>query len=226
MVTGFVAQRQLFKLDRSRWLTRQIIEYSVDSFHLVYNSVHDFIQYFVWNFCCLGCHEIDCLYSSEGYCIIICSEISHNSYTSHICKCCKVLVNITIKSSFCNLFSVDCISVLNNSYFLSCYFSDNSDSKSRSWEWLTKYQVFWNSKFKSSFSYLIFKQVAERLNDFFEINVVRKSSYVMMRFDNCGFSAKSALYNVRIYRSLCLKQNVRLSVKNLSVSLLLPQRYG
>ena len=82
----------LLKLDRSRWLTRQIIEYSVDSFHLIYNSVHDFIQYFVWNFCCLGCHEIDCLYSSEGYCIIICSEISHNSYTSHICKCCKVLV--------------------------------------------------------------------------------------------------------------------------------------
>ena len=25
----------------------------------------------------------------------------------------------------------------------------------------------------------------------------------MMRFDNCGFSAKSTLYNIRIYRSLC-----------------------
>lgn len=38
----------LFKLYRSRWLARQIIEYSIDSLNLIDNSVHNFIKDFVW----------------------------------------------------------------------------------------------------------------------------------------------------------------------------------
>ena len=41
------------------------------------------------------------------------------------------------------------------------------------------------SCFKTCFADFVLEQVAERLNDFFEINKIRKSSYVVMRFDHC-----------------------------------------
>ncbi len=37
----FLGSCTLLKLNRSRWLTRQIIEYTIDPFHLVDNSAHD-----------------------------------------------------------------------------------------------------------------------------------------------------------------------------------------
>ncbi len=94
------------------------------------------------------------------------------------------------------------VGILYDAYFFGGYFADDTDSKSRAREWLTEYEFFRNSKLKAGFSYFIFEEVTQRLDDFFEINVVRKSSYVVMGFDDCGFSAKAALYNVRINGSL------------------------
>ena len=45
---GFPSSIFLFKLNRSRWLTCQIIEHSIDSLNLIDNSVHNFIKDFVW----------------------------------------------------------------------------------------------------------------------------------------------------------------------------------
>lgn len=178
-------QRGLFKLYRSRWFTRQIIKYSINPLYLINNPVHNLIQNFIWNFCRLCSHKVNCFYSSECYCIIICSKITHYSNASHVRKCRKILIDITVKTSLCNLFSVNCIRILNNFYLLICHFTDNTDSKSWSRERLTKYQALWNSKFKTSLSYFVFEQVAKRLDDFFKINIVWQTAYVVMRFDYC-----------------------------------------
>ena len=45
------------------------------------------------------------------------------------------------------------------------------------------------SEFQTGFSYFILEEVAQRLDDFFEIYVVRQSSDVMVGFDHGGFSA-------------------------------------
>ena len=45
---GIRAKIVLLKLNRSRWLTCQIIEHSIDSLNLIDNSVHNFIKDFVW----------------------------------------------------------------------------------------------------------------------------------------------------------------------------------
>ena len=43
--------------------------------------------------------------------------------------------------------------------------------------------MFWYSKLKTSLTNLIFEKVAEWLNDFLEINEIRKSSYIVVRLD-------------------------------------------
>ena len=105
--------------------------------------------------------------------------------------------------ALCDFFAVDGIGILNDAYFFCGYFADDTDSESWAWEWLTEYQLFRDSKLQTGLAYLVFEEVAEWLDDFFEINVVRKSSYVVVGLDDCGFSAKTALYNIRINGSLC-----------------------
>ena len=39
----------LFKLNRTRWLTRQIIEYAVYTFYFIYNTVHYPVQHLIRN---------------------------------------------------------------------------------------------------------------------------------------------------------------------------------
>ena len=82
------------------------------------------------------------------------------------------------------------------------YFTDDTNTKTRTREWLTEYKIFRNAEFQTGFSYFIFEEVAQWLDDFFEIYVIRQSSDIMVRFDNGGFSADTALYNVRVDGSL------------------------
>ena len=110
---------------------------------------------------------------------------------------------LVVGGCFVDFFTVDVVCVLNDAYFLFGYFSDDTDSKTRAREWLTEYQSFRNSKLQSGFADFVFEEVTERFDDFFEIYEIRKTAYVVVRFDHCGFSAKTALYNVRIDGSLC-----------------------
>ena len=64
-----------------------------------------------------------------------------------------------VKTCFGNLLTVDGVSILNNSYLLGSYFTDNSNSKTWTWEWLTEYQLFWNSKLQARFTDLVLEQV-------------------------------------------------------------------
>ena len=67
--------------------------------------------------------------------------------------------------------------------------------------------MFRYSKLKTSLTNLILEKVAEWLNDFLEVNEIRKSSYIVVRLDYGWFTAKSAFYNVWIYSSLCKEVN-------------------
>lgn len=57
----FRSKCPLFELNRPRWLTGHIIHYSIDSLHLIYNSIHNFLQYFPGNLRALRRHKINCL---------------------------------------------------------------------------------------------------------------------------------------------------------------------
>ena len=182
---GFAAHRILLKLNRSRRFTRQIIEYSVNPTNFIDNSAHYFIKYFIRNLRCLSSHKIYRIHCTKCNCIIVSSLVTHNTNASHVGQGCKILSDAAVKSRVCNLFSINCICILYDPYFFSRYFSDDTDSKSRSREWLTEYKLLRKSKFKTCLADFIFEEITKWFNDFFEINILRKSSYVVMRLDYC-----------------------------------------
>ena len=57
--------------------------------------------------------------------------------------------------------------------FSACYLADDTNAKSRSRERLTEYEFFRNAKFQTSFADFIFEQIAQRLDDFLEIYILR-----------------------------------------------------
>ena len=62
--------------------------------------------------------------------------------------------------------------------------------------------MLWYTKLKSGLSYLILEKISKRLYDFLEINIVRKSSYIVMWLYNHTLTAKSRLYYIRVNSSL------------------------
>ena len=127
MVTGFVAQRQLFKLNRSRWFAGEIIEYSIDSSDLIDDSAHNSLKNCEWNLSGLCGHEIDGIDCAQCHCIIIGSLITHNTNGTHVGEGCKVLVRhpgrifsvffLVVGGCFVDFFTVDVVCILYDAYF-------------------------------------------------------------------------------------------------------------
>ena len=128
--------------------------------------------------------------------------ITHNTYGTHVGQGCEVLVYFFVQAGFGDFFAPDGVCVLYHLYFFCGYIADDTDTKSWTREWLTEYQVIRDAEFQTGFSYFIFEQVTQRLDDLFEIYVLRQTAYVVMRFDYGGFSANTTFYNIRIDSSL------------------------
>lgn len=63
-------------------------------------------------------------------------------------------------------------------------------------------RVFRDSKLKACLADLILKKIAERLDDFLEVYIVRKTADIVVGLDDCGLAAETALDYVRIDCSL------------------------
>ena len=87
--------------------------------------------------------------------------------------------------SFVNFLAVDCISILNNADFFGIDFTDNSDSKSGTREWLAEYKTLRNAKFKTGFADFILEKVTKRFNNFLEIHEITKPTAIVERFYYC-----------------------------------------
>src|SRR5699024_8699399 len=155
------------------------------------------------NLCAFGCHEIDGLYSTERYGVVVGTLVAHDTDGAHVGEGCKVLIDLFVKAGFGDLLAVDGVSILHDADFLGGDFADDADAKARAREWLAEYQVFRDAQFKAGFADLVFEEVAERLNDFFEVDVVREAAHIVVGFDDGGFAAEAALYYVRVDGSLC-----------------------
>lgn len=99
--------------------------------------------------------------------------------------------------------TVNVIGILHDTNLLCSYLTDNTDTKSRSREWLTEDKFLRDAKLQTRFADFIFEEVAQRLDDFLEIHIIRETADVVVGLDHCGFSAKSGLYHIRVDGSLC-----------------------
>ena len=69
--------------------------------------------------------------------------------------------------------TVNVIGILHDTNLLCSYLTDNTDTKSRSREWLTEDKFLRDAKLQTRFADFIFEEVAQRLDDFLEIYEVR-----------------------------------------------------
>ena len=69
-------------------------------------------------------------------------------------------------------------------YLFRCDFADDTYTKSRSWEGLTIDKLIRKSEKGSDFSYFVLEEQTKRLNDLLEINMIRKSAYVVVALDD------------------------------------------
>ena len=91
--TGFRHFSPLFKLNRSWWFARQIVEYSVYASYLVDDSAHYRLEDVEWNVGCLGGHEVNGVDCAERNGIIVGTLIAHDSDGTHIGKGSEVLAD-------------------------------------------------------------------------------------------------------------------------------------
>ena len=53
------------------------------------------------------------------------------------------------------------------------------------------HKVFRKTEFQTYLSDFVLKQVAKRFYNIFKIYEIRKTPHIVVRFDDCGFTAKS-----------------------------------
>ena len=141
--------------------------------YFIHNPAGHPMQHFPRNLRRLRRHEVYGVHRSEGHRVIIGPLIPHDADASHIRKRGEVLADAFIQSGISDFFPVDCVCVLNHLNLFFRHFSDNADAKSRAGERLAEYQVLRDAKFQSGFPYFVFEQVAQGLDDFFEVYTVR-----------------------------------------------------
>ena len=148
----------LFKLNRCRRFPRTIVHYAVYAFDFIDDTVGDFGEDFPGDLGGIGGHEVGGVYGTEGDGVIVGTEITHNTYGTHVGQGCEILTKTFIDSCFCDLFTVDGVGFLNDFYFFLGYFSDDTDSKAGTREGLTVHQILGDTKLQTGAPNLIFKK--------------------------------------------------------------------
>ena len=72
---------------------------------------------FPWDLGGFCSHEVGGVYGTQCDGVIVGSEITHNTYGTHVGQGCEILAKTFVKSCFCDLFTVDGICFLYDLYF-------------------------------------------------------------------------------------------------------------
>ena len=174
----------LFPFNSGRWFARNIVHDAVDVIYFIDDAAGNFIEDIVGDACPVSRHEVRRRNAAQCQRVIIGTEITHDADRADVCQSGEVLVDLTIETGLRDLLTVDGVGILNDLDLLGCDLSDDSYSKAWSWEWLTEYQVLWDSKLKAGLADLILEEKTEWLHDLLEIYIVRKSAYVVVGLDD------------------------------------------
>ena len=109
--SAFLGSCTLFKLNRSRRFTRQIIHYTVYALYFIYDSCHNLLQYLEWNLGAVGGHEVAGVDCTECDCVIVGTLVTHNTDTTHVGQRCEILSKVLGKSCLGNFLAVDVIGI-------------------------------------------------------------------------------------------------------------------
>ena len=147
-------------------------------------------------------HKVGGRYCAQSDSIIIGTAVTHNAYAAHIGQSGKILAGTLAQRQLVHLFAVDGVGVLHNSHLLRRYVANNADCQARSREGLACYQMLRQAQLTARLTHFILKQVAQRLDNLFEVYEIRQAAYVMMALNRSGFASQAAFHHVGVNRAL------------------------
>ena len=206
-ITGFFGFFRLFPLNSCRWFRGDVVADAVDMVNLVDDADGNLVENLVRDSCPVSGHEVGGCNAAECEGIIVGSEVAHNAYGAHVCQNCEVLVNRLVQTSFSDLVAEDEVSFAQNIQFFLGDVADNTDSKTRTREWLTVYQIIRQTELTAECANFVLEQQTQRLDDFLEVNIVRKAAHIVVRFDN-GRVAGTGFNNISVDCTLCKEVNL------------------
>ena len=139
--TGLLRLLNLFKLNRSRRLRRNIINDPVDSLDLIDDPDADLIQHLIGNPCPVGRHKVGSGNTAERQGIVISSAVAHNAHRAHIGQHGKILADLGIETGVSDLLPEDGVCIPKGIRLLLGDLADDADGQAGAGEGLTLNQI-------------------------------------------------------------------------------------
>ena len=125
--TGFFKQLDLFKLNRPRWFARQVVEYSIYSSYLVYDSAHDCLEHLEWYLCRFGGHEVDGVDCTECNGVVVGALVTHDADAPHVGQRSKILAGALGHGQLVHFLAPDGIGILHDGNLFGGHIADDAD---------------------------------------------------------------------------------------------------
>ena len=97
-----------------------------------------------------------------------------------------------------HLFAVDGVRLLHHFHLFGRHGANDANGQPRPRERLARNQPLGDAQLAPGLAHLVFEQIAQRLNNLFEIHAVRQAAHVVVAFNHRAFAAKAAFHHVRV----------------------------
>ena len=193
-----------FPLDRCRWFRSDVVADAVDVVNFIDDADRNLIQHLVRDACPVGSHKVGGGNTAQCEGIVIGSEVAHDADRTHIGQNRKILVDGFIQTCFGNLIAEDEICFAQDVQLFFGNLADDADGKTWTRERLAVDQIIRQTQLSAQCADLVLEQQAQRLDDFLEVDIVRQTADIVVRFDDSSITG-AGFYNVSIDGALCQK---------------------
>ena len=170
--------------------------------HFVDDADRNLIQYLVRDACPVSSHKVGGGDTAQREGVVIGSEVAHDADRTHIGQNSEILVDGFIQTCFGNLIAEDEICFAQDVQLFFGDFANDADGKTRTRERLAVDQIIRQTQLSAQCADLVLEQQAQRLDDFLEVDIVRQTTDIVVRFDDSSITG-AGFYNVGIDGALC-----------------------
>jgi hypothetical protein len=177
-------ERHLFHLNGTRRFASDIIDDATDTVDLIDDPPADSFQKLAVEREPVGGHEISCFHGTEDNHLSVHPLVSHDTDHTHIFRqdSCKSLRDLSVQASGDDFVDEDLVGLTSDLELCLVHLADDPDGQAWAWEWMSPYQLFWNSEVCSQCSDFVLEELSQGL-DQLQMHTLEKSTNVVVGFN-------------------------------------------
>ena len=200
--TGFRHFNPLFELNRCWGFGGIVEEDAIDVFDFVDDAVGGGGEGLGGQDGHFGCHEVGGGHGAQSDGVVVGALITHDADAAHVGQRGKILAGALGHGQLVHFLAPDSVGILDDGDLFRGHIADDADGQARAGERLAGNQVFRQAQLAASLADLVFEQVTQGFDDFFEIHKVRQAADIVVALDGRALAAETALDHVGIDRAL------------------------